>query len=105
MGVFDDKSIEQSINNTVTIINPRTLKFIDGTDFLRESEVTKALQFRRDLAQAQKDYDSFVLNYEYVKSKGVSAQNICTNSQQIIQTSFDNLNSVGVVEEAIKVEG
>jgi len=35
------------------VLNPQSLKFLDGTSFLTEPELLEALQFRRDFSKAQ----------------------------------------------------
>jgi hypothetical protein len=53
MGVFQDKLVEEAVIGQAEVLNPQSVKFLDGSSFLTEAELLNVLQFRRDFSKAQ----------------------------------------------------
>lgn len=79
MGVFHDKEIEEASSFKPSIVNPRSLKWPDGSSYFQEEDIIDALQFRRDFEQAQIDYEDHVYGSEYIKSSGANLGHITAN--------------------------
>lgn len=60
MGVFHDKDIEETAQFRSSLINPQSLKWPNGVPFITEEDIVEALQFRRDFAAAQQEYEDYV---------------------------------------------
>ena len=76
MGVFHDKEIEEASSFQHSIVNPQSLKWPNGSSYFQEEDILDVLQFRRDFAQAQIDYEDHVYGSEYVKSSGANLSHI-----------------------------
>ena len=104
MGVFHDKLVEEAIEGQFHHLNPQLLTFSDGSPLLSEEELTKVLQFRRDLSTAQNDFEDFVYGSQFIKSKNVDLKKIFANYKEFEINNLTHLNEVGIVEDLRTIE-
>lgn len=97
MGVFHDKEIEEVAEFRTSLINPQSLRWRDGSSYFTEEEVEGALQFRRDFARAQLEYEDYVYGSEYVRSSGLNVDHVNANRGKLQEAAIQHLTDVGLV--------
>ena len=105
MGVFHDKDIEEASQHRSSLINPQSLRWPTGAPYFTEEEVEDALQFRRNFAQAQQDYEDYIYGSEFLRSSGTHVDRLNAERAALRSATLEHLGEVGLVESVRRVGG
>jgi hypothetical protein len=101
MGIFPLEKLQSEFGwRKPNFVNPQSLKFKDGSDFLTEGEMAHILEFLNNPVKAQEEYNNFVRENEITKSLDVDIEKtVLKNLENNLSDSLHFQSDVGIVKE------